>query len=79
MLTTDGRQVAKQTAADLQSKMPVREEILTLPPKCTISEEAREQERKTLAEQQARTSVQRLGNRMFEAAQAKYAQDIAAY
>ena len=59
--------------------MTAKAEILALPKKGTLPNEAREQERQNLAEQQAKASVQQRGDRMLEAAEAKYEQDMAAY
>ena len=79
LLTKGGREIAKQTAADLRSKMPIQANIMKPTKKGTLSEEARERERQNLAEQQAKTSVQRRAEQMFAAAQAKYAQEMADY
>ena len=79
LLTRGGREIAKRTADNLRAQMPAQADIMKLPKKGTLTEEARERERQTLAEQQARTSVQERSKQMFAAAQTKYAQEMADY
>jgi hypothetical protein len=78
-MTKEGKEIAEQTAADLKSRLPAKAEILTIPKKGTLPDKAREQERQNLAEQQAQASVQQRGDRMQEAAEAKYEREMAAY